>query len=180
MAKVDVATVHGRFQGLHWGHMEYLTEAKKRCNHLFVGITHYLINTFSPADKAYPTRYLSTSNPFSYFDRYIMLKNSLIEYGLKQSEFDIIPFPIENTDLLLQFIPPKAKHYMTIYDQWGCHKYKLLTELGLDVEVMWIRDNSERFSSGTEVRRRIRENEEWESLVPPAVYKYIRDNDIRI
>ena len=32
--------IHGRFQGLHIGHMEYLLEGKKRCDFLYIGITN--------------------------------------------------------------------------------------------------------------------------------------------
>ena len=181
-----VATVHGRFQGLHWGHMEYLDAAKKRCEHLFIGITHPLIKLTNPAHNAYsveetnPNRNLDSSNPFTYYQRYVMIKNSLLEYGFRQNEFDIIPFPIENPDLLLQFIPSPARHYITIYDAWGEKKYNMLRGLGLDVEILWTRRNSERFTSGTEVRRRIRANEDWVDLVPPAVFKFIQENDLQI
>jgi len=175
-----IATVHGRFQGLHWGHMEYFAAAKKRCEHLFIGITHPLINTAYSVEETNPDRNLDASNPFTYYQRYVMIKNSLLEYGFAQNEFDIVPFPIESPELLSQFIPSPAKHYITIYDSWGEKKYNMLKNLGLDVEVLWTRDNSERFTSGTEVRRRIRANEKWASLVPPAVFRFIQENNLRI
>ena len=50
--------------------------------------------------------------------------------------------------------------------------------IGCNVKVMWHRNDSERFTSGTEIRRRIAAKEEWKDPVPPFVYKYITENEI--
>ena len=39
-AAVDIAVIHGRFQPLHIGHMEYLLAGKERCELLIIGITN--------------------------------------------------------------------------------------------------------------------------------------------
>ena len=41
---MKTGVIHGRFQGLHNGHMEYLLTAKKRCDFLVIGITNFLGN----------------------------------------------------------------------------------------------------------------------------------------
>ena len=33
---------------------------------------------------------------------------------------------------------------MTIYDGWGRYKHEVLRKLGLRVEVLWVRDDSQR------------------------------------
>lgn len=176
--KAQLGVIHGRFQGLHLGHMEYLLEAKNRCEHLLVGITNYDLDD-KKADNVYnKTRANEESNPFTFYDRYIMIKESLLEYGLQLEDFDIIPFPIENPDRIHNFAPMDAVFYLTIYDQWGERKLEILNRQGLQTEVMWVRDNSTRITSGTQVRQLIAENKEWQHLVPKAVYRYITENGL--
>lgn len=176
--KDKIGVIHGRFQGLHWGHMEYLLAGMKRCEHLFIGITNFDIMEEKPLNEANPTRASAESNPFSYYHRYMMIKNSLIEYGVSINQFDIVPFPIEYPDKIKNYVPVNAKFYVTIYDQWGEKKLSILNSLGYNTEVMWYRTNAERFSSGTQVRDAIRSGAEWKHLVPNAVYNYIIENDL--
>ena len=35
-----IGVIHGRFQMLHHGHMEYLLAGKKRCQRLIIGISN--------------------------------------------------------------------------------------------------------------------------------------------
>lgn len=167
----QLGVIHGRFQGLHLGHMEYLLAGAERCEHLLVGVTNF-DPVLAPADLARLHRDRA-DNPFTYYDRMVMIRDSLTEAGLDRTRFDIIPFPVEYPEHIRNFAPPEAVYYMTIYDQWGRHKYEVLKNLGLHVEIMWVRDDSQRLTSGTEVRRRIAQNEPWEQLVPPAVYRYV-------
>ena len=166
-----LGVIHGRFQGLHLGHMEYLLAGAQRCEHLLVGVTNF-DPALAPADLA-PAHRAREDNPFTYYDRMVMIRDSLTEAGVDRSRFDIIPFPVEYPEHIANFAPPEAVYYMTIYDQWGRHKYQVLRELGLRVEIMWVRSDSQRLTSGTEVRRLIAAGEPWEHLVPPAVYRYI-------
>ncbi len=68
-----VGVIHGRFQGLHLGHMEYLMAGFQRCEHLFIAITNFDIESEKPKNEANPTRTSKNSNPFSYFHRYMMI-----------------------------------------------------------------------------------------------------------
>ena len=166
-----LGVIHGRFQGLHLGHMEYLLAGAQRCEHLLVGVTNF-DPAQAPAGLAAAHR-AAADNPFTYYDRMVMLRDSLTEAGLDRGRFDIIPFPVEYPQRIANFAPPEAVYYMTIYDQWGRHKYQVLRDLGLQVEVLWVRDDSQRLTSGTEVRRLMAAGEPWAHLVPPAVYRYI-------
>lgn len=171
-----LGVIHGRFQGLHLGHMEYLLAGAARCRHLLVGVTNY-DPALAPADLADAHRALA-DNPFTFYDRMVMLRDSLTEAGLDRSRFDVIPFPVEYPDHIRNFAPPEAVYYMTIYDQWGEHKYQLLQQLGLRVEIMWVRTDSQRLTSGTEVRQLIASGAPWAHLVPPAVYRYVTDRGL--
>lgn len=62
----------------------------------------------------------------------------MINAGVRKEEFDIVPFPINFPDKILNYVPLNAKYYITIYDEWGEEKLKILqNDLKLDVEVLW-------------------------------------------
>jgi len=174
MSNNTVGVIHGRFQIVHLGHMEYLLAGKSRCQFLYVGIANP-DPSLTTETKANPSRSLSTSNPFTYYERLVMIRESLLEAGVKRNEFEIVPFPINYPHLLKYYAPLNARFFMTIYDEWGREKMKMLKSLGLDVEVMWERTMLDRLTTGTVVRKFIANNEKWEHLVPAAVSRTIID-----
>lgn len=176
--KYQLGVIHGRFQGLHLGHIEYLLEGKARCEHLFIGITNYDLNEKKNTDPSNPVRTKKSSNPFTYFERYMMLKLALLEHGVKREDFDIVPFPIESPERIKNFVPIEATFFVTIYDKWGERKEQILSSQGFKTEIMWVRDNSSRITSGTEIRELIASGGEWKSLVPKSVYDYITKNGL--
>lgn len=175
----EIGVIHGRFQGLHLGHIEYLMAGKAKCKHLIVGITNYDpgLNVGKANDYDIERNKIE-SNPFTYYERYKIIEGSLLELNINRSEFDIVPFPIESPERIKNFVPQKSKFFITIYDDWGKQKESILKEAGYDVEVMWVRDYDERFSRGSEVREKIRKNEEWKHLVPKFMYEYTINNGI--
>lgn len=173
----SIGVIHGRFQMLHKGHMEYLIAGKKRCEHLVIGIANPDL-TLTRFNSANPHRSESSANPLTYFERYQMLQGALIEYGIVQSSFDIVPFPINYPELLFNYVPSDARYYITIYDRWGEEKKRTLEQLGCNVEVMWKRTPEERFTSGTYVRQCIADGLPWKHLVPEFVYQYTVDHKI--
>ena len=176
-----LGVIHGRFQMLHIGHMEYLLAGKEQCDHLIIGITNPDM-TMTRYSAANPHRSRSSSNPLSYFERYQMIQGSMLEYGVGLDEFDIVPCPINCPELLFNYVPRDAKYYMTLYDQWSYEKKAVLEQLGCSIDVMWVRTNADKVTSGTDVRTRIIKGLPWEHLVPQFVYDYVMDNkiDIRI
>lgn len=170
--KDKIGVIHGRFQGLHLGHMEFLLEGMRRCEHLYIGITNFDTTSEKP-NTANSHRLTKQANPFTFYDRLVMIRNSMIEAGISTDRFDIIPFPIENPEKIYCYAPADATYYLTIYDKWGEQKLNILKNLGLKTEVMWIRTDDTRITSGTEVRKLIKENKEWKHLVPGAVYEYV-------
>ena len=174
MRKDSIGVIHGRFQGLHNGHMEYLLAGKSRCEHLVIGITNYLCNSKNAKISKIDTHRLTEeANPFTYYERMEMIRYAMHEYDVSDSEFSIVPFPIEQTDLLFNFVPRKAVYYMTIYDDWGREKLQLLTNLELNVKVMWERTEAEKPISGTLIRKKILNGEDYKQFVPESVYNYI-------
>jgi molybdenum cofactor biosynthesis enzyme MoaA/nicotinamide mononucleotide adenylyltransferase len=173
-----LGVVHGRFQCLHYGHIEYILSALSRCKHLLIGITNFypLINEIDSADE---NRFKPESNPFSFYERMIMIKNSLLNEGIELSRFDIIPFPIEKEENISYFAPQDAIYFITIYDEWGKRKKEKLNKLGLSIEVMWEKNISQKPTSATLIRKMIADDEKnWVKMVPNAVSEYILENPL--
>jgi len=175
--KVKIGVIQGRFQGLHKGHMEYLLEGKKRCEFLYIGITNPDPD-LTKENESDINRSKLEENPFTYFERMIMLRDALIEYGVKREEFEIVPFPINYPELIKFYVPLDALFFITIYDEWGKHKLEILKSIGVKIDLMWTRTLDERFTSGKELRKLIAENKPWEHLVPNTVTGYIRNNKL--
>ncbi len=174
---VKVGVIHGRFHPPHHGHLEYLLAGKSRCEFLFVGIANP-DPELTADNRTNPSRSLPLSNPFTYFERYLMLRDALLEAGVKRDEFDIVPFPINHPQLIRYYVPMDALFFATIYDDWGRDKVKVLQSLNVQVDVMWERKMSERITSGTEIRGLIAAGGNWEHLVPKAVAKIIKDREL--
>jgi len=176
LAKVGV--IHGRFQPLHLGHMEYLLAGKSRCEHLVVGISNP-DPELTAENPNNPTRSLPFSNPFTYYERLLMIRDALLDAGVERHEFEIVPFPINYPHLLYYYVPMDALFFVTIYDEWGRDKLRVLQSLNLKVDVMWERKMSERITSGTEIRKLIANGDDrWQRLVPSAVAKIIKERSL--
>ena len=172
-----VGVIHGKFQVLHLGHMEYLLAGKSKCDFLYIGITNPDPNLTSTNQNDLNRSKIS-SNPLTYYERMEMIRDAMYENKISRSEFEIVPFPINFPSLIKYYTPSDALYFITIYDEWGWNKFETLKKLGLEVEVMWERKMSERLTSGTEVRELIRTDEKWEHLVPKSVAHYLKSNDL--
>lgn len=176
--KDKIGVIHGRFQLLHNDHIKYLLAGKERCEHLIIGICNPEVD-LTKYTSSNPHRSKKSSNPLTYFERMECIKNSLIDLGVKQEEFDIVPFPINFPEKIFNYAPQNAKYYMTIYDKWGEEKLKVLKEdLKLDVDVLWKVTLEEKGISASDIRKCIQEGKEWKQYVPNFVYKYIINNGL--
>ncbi|MEW5725298.1 MAG: nicotinate-nucleotide adenylyltransferase [Thermodesulfobacteriota bacterium] len=170
----EIGVVHGRFQVLHHDHMKYVLAARERCRHLVIGITNP-DPTLTKEDPTNPERSRPEHNPFTYFERYTMVKAALSEAGISHRDFSVVPLPINFPELYRYYVPPAAVFFLTVYDDWGRRKLAWLRELGFKTEVLWERPPAEKGLTGTEVRRRLAEGLSWRELVPPAVAEVIQD-----
>jgi nicotinamide-nucleotide adenylyltransferase len=170
--------IHGRFQPLHLDHMKYLMAGKSRCDFLYIGITNPdpFLTKYEETD---PHRSRTDSNPFTYYERMRMIVDSMQEFGVSRSEFEVIPFPISHPDRIKYYAPPRnAVYFVAIYDAWGEHKFQLLRSLGLEVEVLWRRDRDAIRITGSTIRMLMRQNESWEHLVPKSVANMIHSENL--
>ncbi len=170
----ETGVIHGRFQILHNDHVKFLLAGKKLCNHLIVGITNP-DPSLTKEHSSNPHRSTLIANPMTYFERYVMVRETLLENGLELSEFSIVPFPINVPDLLKYYVPMDALFFLSIYDGWGRQKKVYLEALGLKVHVLWEVSLEEKGLSGSDIRNSMLKGEPWEHFLPIAVVKLVKE-----
>lgn len=162
---VETGVIHGRFQILHNDHMKYLMAGKSCCQNLVVGITNP-DPTLTCDDKTAPGRSNPSANPMSYYERYIIIKTTLLEYGFGIQEFSVVPLPINLPDLYKYYVPLDATFFLTIYDEWGEKKLSMFESMNLKTKILWRRPLSKKGLSGIQIRQYIASGQPWEHLVP--------------
>jgi cytidyltransferase-like protein len=163
---VTVGVAHGRFQPFHIGHLEYVLAAWAQCDTLVVGITN--ADPWTVRHEATnPSRGLAAHNPWTYYERMLMVDACLRVSTTHDTPYYIVPFPHSYPERLRFYSPPDAVHFLTIYDEWGEEKLRRLSGMGLRTQVLWRR--VEPVTSGTEIRRLIAAEKTWVHLVPPPV-----------
>lgn len=176
-SKYEIGVIHGRFQVLHNDHIKYLLAGKKLCNHLIVGITNP-DPSLTRDSEANPHRSTPIANPLTYYERYIMVQDALIEQGLKFPEFSIVPFPINIPDLIKYYVPINAIFFLTIYDDWGRLKKKFLESLGLKIHVLWEVTLENKGLSSSDIREAMIQGKQWEQFVPISVARLMKEWNI--
>lgn len=172
---IELGFIHGRFQLFHNDHLRYALLAKEQCQKLIVGITSPE-NANLLREEVDPHRSIASANPFTYYERFNMVKLALLEAGLKREEFEIVPYPIERPEILYNYIPISATSFFTIYDDWGYEKLHRIGKLGYETVVLF--DTREKAMCSTEIRQKIVDDQDWKYMVPPAVCKYIEENNL--
>lgn len=171
----ELGFVHGRFQLFHNDHLQYVLSAKAQCKKIIVGITSPE-NVSLIREEIDPHRSNPEANPFTFYERFNMIKLALLGAGLSRDEFEIVPFPIERPEVLYNYIPTEATSYFTIYDKWGYEKLDRLKSLGYKTVVLF--DDREKKMCSTDIRTAIVKGREWKHLVPEAVYTYLLENGL--
>lgn len=172
---IELGFIHGRFQLFHNDHLNYALLAKEQCKKLIVGITSPE-NATLIREEVDPHRSEAAANPFTYYERYQMIKLALLEAGVEREDFEIVPYPIERPEILYNYVPLSATSFFTIYDKWGYEKLERLRSLGYGTVVLF--DDREKKMCSTEIREKIYTRTEWNDMVPNAVYEYITKNGL--
>ena len=152
--------VVGRFQPLHKGHMEVIRKCAEESVHITIGIGS--------------AQYSHTpENPFTAGERYMMINKALRDEGV--TNYSIVPIEdINRYPIWVSHVTSLVPPFKTVYSNNPITK-RLFEEAGYEVRQSPLY-NREIFS-GTEIRRRIVNDEEWRSLVPPSVAEIIDDID---
>lgn len=175
---VERGVAFGRFQIFHLKHMEYILAAKMRCKKLYIGITHSDIASFAATSVLDVHGVTKRDNPMTYFERCEMIEGALLNFGVRRDEFQIIPLPISQPDLILQYAPKAATYFMGICDAWDEEQYRILQSIGIIPEVLWRRTEQDSGITGAQIREMIVSGGDWKNLLPKTVGEYIESNGI--
>lgn len=175
--KYPIGVVHGRFQPFHNDHLKFILVAFERAELMYVGITNP-DTSLTAADSADTNRSQLAANPCTYYERLEMVRLALMEAGIPQERFRVVPFPINFPELLTSYCPAEAVFFHTIYDAWGDRKLQLMHDAGLNVELLWKRPETQKGISASQIRKAIVAHQPWQHLVPASVAQYLIENKI--
>lgn len=145
----------GRFQPFHNGHLESITNISTSMDELVVGV--------GSADSSHTSK-----NPFTAGERIRMIDKSL---ALEETNVHIVPVvDIERNSVWVSHVECLCPRFDTVHTN-----NKLVSRLFKEsgYEVKQHKEVRRDELSGTEVRRRIVEGSNWESIVPHEVSKHI-------
>lgn len=174
MNKYPLVAVCGKFQPFHLDHYKYVTAAFDVGDHVIIGITNP-DPTHTKFEEADPRRSTEEANPFTYYERYLMVLRSLVDGGFDRSRFDIVPFPLNIPESWFYYIPKDAVFLITLYDddKWLEIRRKKMIDLGVHTEVLWSKPQKE--FVGVNVRGLIRDNGDWQGHVPSGTKSVIEE-----
>ena len=156
----------GRLQPIHLGHIELLQHVLDRHEHLIVGITNP--DPTSRLEHAdHPTRHLEASNPFTFYERSMMVHAALAAASVPRQRYAIVPFPLHDPARVEHYVPLDAVQYVRVFSRWEEQKVSTLAEYGYDVQVV-AGDVASRISA-TEIRTALRDGQPWTHLVAGTV-----------
>jgi hypothetical protein len=84
----------------------------------------------------------------------------------------VIPFPVNEPELWQAYVPDDVVQFIRLFSDWGGTKLERLREAGYEVVVL--DEGAAKEISGADVRAALREDGDWESLVPPGVARLLR------
>ncbi len=173
MDKLGNASIHGRFQPFHNGHLQYFRWAKERADLIYVGITqihNQHVGDFPGAEH----RGLLDNNPLTFFERFQVIEAALTSDGFTLSDFRVIPFPIEDPFMLSVFLPTSIKCFTTRHSEWNDHKIKLLEEAGYNLEVLSENEEHVSRATGTEIRSLMKSGDQnWRKFIPQGTHNLL-------
>jgi cytidyltransferase-like protein len=172
-----MASVHGRFQPFHNGHLEYALAAKKRCDFLWIGITKFDI-TPAEFNLLGRPRELPENNPLTFYERVMIISAAFEQVGIERGAYGFVPFPIETPNRLSEFLPPSVPCFTTVCEDWNKEKIAILKRYGYTVNVLWERPT--KTITGSRIREDIISGGDmWRTLVPPATARAVDELKIK-
>jgi len=156
----DVGLFIGRFQPFHYGHLATVRLALQNVKLLYIIV--------GSSQKSHESR-----NPFTAGERIMMIRNALMEEEIDSSRYLILPIPDAiGHAVWTAFIDQVVPKYDVVYSNDSL-TLQLFREKRVEVvePVLFKRPTY----SATQVRKRIMNKGDWESLVPPAVARIIAE-----
>ncbi len=160
---VKRAVYPGRFQPMHWGHINVVKWTLDRVDELIIAV--------GTAQESH-----TVVNPFTAGERVVMIKEALKEADVELGRIYIIPVP----DILMNSVWP---HYIQMYlpkFRYGVARnplvLRLLKDAGIEILVPPPYDRVK--YSSTRIRKlMLAGRDEWRELVPPSVASIIDEID---
>jgi nicotinamide mononucleotide adenylyltransferase len=171
--KYDVGVIHGRFQVFHNDHLNYLLSGKQLCRHMVVGITNP-DPSLVRRETADPNRSRLTTNPLTYYERYILIHSAMKENNISLREISVVPLPINRPELYKYYVPLDAVFFLSIYDDWGKRKLSYFESMGLKTHIIRNVSLKDKGISASEIRNFMVNNQPWEHLLPKSVAKLMK------
>ena len=152
----------GRMQPVHNGHMEVIKKILDEVDEIIIGI--------GSAQLSHEIK-----DPFTAGERIVMMTQTLAEIDIDPSRYYIIPMQDINFNALwVSHVKMITPPFSIVYSGNPLVK-QLFSEEGFEVRQPPLYDRLH--LSGTEVRRRILEDENWQELVPNATVDLLREID---
>lgn len=152
----------GRMQPVHEGHLQVIKSILKDVDEVIIGIGSAQLSH-------------TLKDPFTAGERVMMLTKALSENGISASKYYIIPVQdVTCNSIWVAHIKMLTPPFKYVYSGNSLVQ-RLFLEAGYEVTEppLFNRENY----SGTEVRKRILNDGDWESLVPKSVADVIREID---
>jgi len=152
----------GRMQPVHNGHIQIIKKTLEEVDEIIIGI--------GSAQLSHELK-----DPFTAGERVMMMNQALAENNIDSSKYYIIPMEDVNRNALWvahvkMITPPFSKVY-----SGNPLVQRLFIEEGYEVNTPPLFDR--KILSGTEIRKRILNDDNWEELVPKATAKIINEID---
>ncbi len=149
----------GRFQPFHLGHLAAVKYALKQVQFLYVVV--------GSAQRSH-----ERDNPFTAGERITMIKSALDGNGVDPSKWMAIPIvDADSHSLWVSSVESMVPKFDIVFTN-DALTFLLFNEGGIEVKAVPYLDRS-RYSA-TNVRDRILERKDWDSLVPPQVAKLVK------
>ena len=143
----------GRMQPVHNGHMQVIKKILEEVDEIIIGI--------GSAQLSHEAK-----DPFTAGERVVMISQALAEENIDPSKYYIIPMQDINFNAVwVSHVKMLTPPFSIVYSGNSLVK-QLFTEEGFEVKQPPLYDRLH--LSGTEVRRRILEDDDWQELVPKA------------
>lgn len=150
----------GRMQPVHNGHMQVIKEILNEVDEIIIGIGSAQLS-HEPKD------------PFTAGERIVMMNQALAEMGVDPSRYYIIPMQDINFNAIwVSHVKMITPPFSIVYSGNSLVK-QLFSEEGFEVKQPPLYDRLH--LSGTEVRKRILEDGNWQELVPKATVDVINE-----
>jgi nicotinamide-nucleotide adenylyltransferase len=149
----------GRFQPYHNGHQSVLEHIAGKVDEIVIGVGSAQLSH-------------QVDNPFTAGERVLMITRSLKSL---ECPFYVIPIEdIQRNALWVAHLRSMTPPFDTCYSS-NPLVVRLFSEAGINVQstAMYKRETL----SGTEIRRRMLNNEPWKTLVPPPVVQVLKEID---